>query len=302
MINRFILLIPGLLSFNCHSQLLNAVRTDDGIWVYENDKKVLFYQAQTKAMDGKSPRANYIHPLYSIDGAELTEDFPEDHLHHRGIFWAWHQVLIGDKQIGDAWECRDFEWQVDKPAYEVNDQGQLSLFINTLWQSSQWTNVNGIKKPFLEEKAIITIHPTVENYRIIDFQISLLALVPELKIGGSDDFKGYGGFSVRMKTPPDITFTSSEGEVIPSTGPVDAGPWMNISGSIGADGGKGGIVIISDPRNPAYPEPWILRKNESMQNLVYPGRNPVPVSDKVPTVLRYQLVVYSGDSIKYNLE
>ena len=34
------------------------------------------------------------------DGQVLTEDFPADHLHHRGIFWAWHQVYVGEKAMG----------------------------------------------------------------------------------------------------------------------------------------------------------------------------------------------------------
>lgn len=299
MINSLVILFLVLLSASSCSQTLTVNATNEGVWVYEKGKKVLFYQAKTKSKDGKYGRANYVHPLYGIDGAELTEDFPEDHLHHRGIFWAWHQVMIGDEQIGDAWECRDFEWEVAKSDYQWEDDLQLSLLIKTFWKSPQWRNASGVQEPFLEENTKITIHPTVKDYRIIDFEISLLALVPELKIGGSDDEKGYGGFSVRMKTPEDISFTSPEGEITPKTGPVHAGAWMDISGSIGTNGNNAGVMIISNPQNPSYPEPWILRKKESMQNIVYPGRAPVPVSDKVPTILRYRLLVYKGHKSEY---
>ena len=51
-----------------------------------------------KAKDGKLARANYVHPLLDLDGEPLTEDFPADHPHHRGVFWAWHQVRIGGRQ------------------------------------------------------------------------------------------------------------------------------------------------------------------------------------------------------------
>lgn len=223
----------------------------------------------------------------------LTEDFPEDHLHHRSIFWAWHQVLIGDTSVGDAWECKDFEWKVQDVAHQPQDDGSLSLLAKTLWQSPRWIGADGEQKPFLTEETRMTIHPKTDNYRVIDFEISLLALVPDLKIGGSEDEKGYGGFSVRMRMPDDILFTSTTGEVTPTKNALTAGPWMDISGSLAANGGKAGIVIINHTDDATVS--WILRNENSMQNAVYPGRHPVVVSDQRPTVLRYSLVVYQGE-------
>ena len=57
-------------------------------------------------------RSNYFHPLYDLDGTVLTEDFPKDHIHHRGIFWAWHQVRINGKTVQDQWVNRDSFWTV----------------------------------------------------------------------------------------------------------------------------------------------------------------------------------------------
>ena len=86
--------------------------TADGVLVTEGDAKVLFYQRATKSMGGKHARANYVHPLFDLDGNVLTEDFPADHLHHRGIFWAWHQLWGGNKMIGDGWIAKDMTWDV----------------------------------------------------------------------------------------------------------------------------------------------------------------------------------------------
>ncbi|SVB38186.1 uncharacterized protein METZ01_LOCUS191040, partial [marine metagenome] len=52
--------------------------TADGVLVTEGDAKVLFYQRTTKSRDGKHARANYVHPLYDLNGNVLTEDFPAD--------------------------------------------------------------------------------------------------------------------------------------------------------------------------------------------------------------------------------
>jgi hypothetical protein len=230
-----------------------------------------------------------------MDGFELTEDFPEDHLHHRGIFWAWHQVIIGDKHIGDAWECRDFIWDVKNVDLVESKADAITFQSDVLWKSNQWTDNEGNLIPFLEETSKIKVYAKIYNYRIVVVEISLVALESDLKIGGSDDEKGYGGFSVRVKMPDDITFSSTDGEVQPEVTQISAGPWMDISGSLAKDGGKAGIIIMCHPDNPMFPETWILRKSGSMQNPVYPGRQPVRISTETPTILKYRLLVYQGD-------
>jgi hypothetical protein len=288
------LLLLALLPIRAPAQL-TAEYTDKGVLIREQDQKVLFYQQKTKSHLGNYPRANYIHPLYSLGGEELTEDFPEDHLHHRGVFWTWHQVMIGDSSIGDAWSCKDFEWIVQSVTDHPESGGALVLKTRTLWQSPRWTGTTGRREPMLSEQATITIHPRSGNYRVVDFEIALLALVPGLKIGGSDDEKGYGGFSVRVKLPDDVKFTAASGDVEPVNEAIRAGSWMQLSGAMVSDQQKTGILIICHPDNPTYPEPWILRRKNSMQNPVYPGRHPVTVSEKNPTTLRYRLVIIEGD-------
>jgi hypothetical protein len=263
---------------------------------------VLFFQAKTKSLDGTFPRADYIHPLYNVNGKILTEDFPRDHLHHRGIFWTWHQILIGDKKMGDAWECKDFIWDVQQFDQAEVTSNSIKLNAHTLWKSPAWTDEDGEMKAFMKEKTTISVYAKKDNYRVIDFEISMLALEPNLRIGGSEDQKGYSGFSVRMKMPEDIKFTSPNEEIEPQTLQIDAGSWMDISGSLNNAGQKEGIVIICNPGNPMYPEKWILRKSGSMQNPVYPGREAVAVSMETPTVLKYRLVTYVGDLEKPSLE
>ena len=284
-----------LFSTLVNAQSINLEKTSEGAWILETGEKVLFYRAKTKSLEGKYARANYIHPLYNVDGYELTEDFPEDHLHHRGIFWTWHRTMIGDKQMGDAWECKDFIWDVVDFGKKKSDDTSMTLQTKTLWKSPKWTDADGTLKPIMEEVAEITIHRKNAHFRVIDFKISLLALEENMKIGGSDNAKGYGGFSVRMKMPKDIKFSSAAGEIEPITNQISAGSWINVSGAMAVNEGKGGVIIINHPENPMYPEKWILRKKGSMQNAVYPGEIPVAVSTLEATVLKYRLVVYTSE-------
>jgi len=54
------------------------------------------------------------------------------------------------------------------------------------------------------------------------------------------------------------------------------------------------MVIIDHPENPGYPQSWILRSKNSMQNAAFPGNTTIPVSTTEPLVLKYSLIVYSG--------
>ncbi len=223
----------------------------------------------------------------------LTQDFPDDHLHHRGIFWAWHQVWIDGKRIGDPWELKDFEQDVVDIEFISKSDGAGVLKTEVLWESDLWKK-HGKKVPYLKENSIITVHPTSGNYRKTDIEISLLALEEKLSIGGSEDEKGYSGFSVRMILPDDVKFTGPNGEIEPKITAVQSQGYVDISGSIGENNSKGGIVIIDNPENPGYPQPLILRAKNSMQNIAWPGNTTVSISTTKPLVLKYSLIVYSG--------
>ena len=53
--------------------------------------------------DARRTRADYIHPLWGLDGEVLTDDFPRDHYHHHGIYWTWPHVGIGGVEY-DLWQ------------------------------------------------------------------------------------------------------------------------------------------------------------------------------------------------------
>jgi hypothetical protein len=286
-----IIIISGCLLF-C-SGPIKVKETEQGVRFSENGQVILFYQRQINSLNGQYPRNNYIHPLYNLQNQIITEDFPPDHLHHRGVFWTWHQVWIDDRQIGDPWSCQDFIWDVT----DLNiDEGAhaSALFTTVLWKSLQWRDADGGCKPIVREKTMIAVYPAEENFRMIDFDIELLALEKNVKIGGSNDEKGYGGFSVRIILPPDVHFTGEIGPVTPQVTAVEGGSWMDVSGHFD-ENNISGVTILCHPSLPIFPSQWILRSSGAMQNPVFPGRQPVPLSDEHPLKLRYRLVLHDGD-------
>ena len=160
----FILICCGLTAM----AQVQMQKSEGGFLFTENGDRVLSFQMNPKSLEGEYERCNYIHPLWGIDGKVLTEDFPADHLHQRGIFWAWHQIWIDGKRIGDGWEIKDFEQKVTDVEYISKKEGVAVLKTEVNWMSELWKK-QGEKVPYMKENTTISIHPKNENYRRIDF-------------------------------------------------------------------------------------------------------------------------------------
>jgi Family of unknown function (DUF6807) len=284
----------GIVAAPLEQAAMRIAKDPQGYWFYEGDTKVLFYQAERKAQPaGQAARSNYFHPLYDLDGNVLTEDFPKDHIHHRGIFWAWHQVRINGKPVQDQWMNSDSFWPVREARTDA-DARSASLELRVGWESPLFTDAKGIRRLFVDERSVTRVHRAEGGLRKVDFHQRLTALVDGVEIGGSDDAKGYGGFSFRVVMPPDIRFTGAEGVVTPIENAVSPSPWMDVSGSYGSSG-KSGLTVLTHPSTTGFPQPWILRARASMQNAVYPGRHPVALPRDRSVILRYRIVLHRGE-------
>jgi hypothetical protein len=292
---KFLLLCCTVLLFACGEKDHNwgYQENEEGVLIMEGRDSVLFYQIAPRSLRGEYARNHYIHPLYSLDNTRMTEDFPEDHLHHRGIFWAWHQNYVGKHSVGDAWALEDFSWEVIRTRLEPTP-GACNLYTEVHWKSPLWQSDQGAQEAFVKEQTTIRIRPAQANHRIIDFEIELEALVDSFYIGGSEDAKGYSGFSWRIPLPEAVTFEGVNGTVQPQTLAIDAGPYLDISGNLDGRPGREGIVVMDDPANPHYPNPWILRDARSMQNVAFPGREKFLITRDHPLILKYRMIVYKG--------
>lgn len=290
-----IICITVILISSCQTKKTNSVFTfndvGQGIELQENGQPVFFYQKMPKSLTDEYVCNNYLHPLYNLSGDTLTEESPEDHLNHRGIFWAWHQIYVNGISIGDGWIMKDIETEVVN-AETLTTVHSAQLKLQVLWRSPLFEN----SKPFLEENTSIMVYELQNNIRKIDFTISLKARVPEVKIGGSDDEKGYGGFCARLKCPSDLRFTSGNSNILPQNLQIIADPWMDFSASFGNNNEKSGVSILCHPETPNYPAPWILRARRSMQNIVFPGQKPIDIPTDESVVLHYRIVIHDGDA------
>ena len=272
---------------------LHWIKNAKGVLVSQQETPILQYQANPKSRNGSHRRANYIHPLYGLDGRVLTQDFPPDHPHHRGIFWAWHQLTMSGSAAGDGWLADAFDWNV-RTIEVISKASSIRIKNEVIWQSEKLVDSDAKPIPLVREMNVIEVHRVDGDQRYIDFEIELLALQPNLSIGGSNDSKGYGGFSVRVKQPPDLKFLTSRGFKTATKLQMDCGNWVDLVGQFGKTKTSSGIAILVHPESAGYPQKWILRDQaKSMQNPVYPGKKPVSLSMTNSTTLRYRLIIHS---------
>ncbi|MBM83020.1 MAG: hypothetical protein CMJ78_20860, partial [Planctomycetaceae bacterium] len=198
----------GKLIFEATNTSINAkvsvTPTDSGFSIHDGERKVLFYQVKPKSLDGKSLRANYVHPLYDLDGSVLTQDFPSDHIHHRGVFWAWHQLIVDGEKTGDSWDTSEYLSVVKQ--IDVLDQGPVfaTVQLKVHWTSAKRTDKSGAAIPFVQETTTMRVYSATADRQLIDFTIKLRPLADDVRIGGADNVKEYGGFTVRVKPTKDI--------------------------------------------------------------------------------------------------
>jgi hypothetical protein len=277
-------------------------KENEGIRLTYGSSPVFFYQAETKSIEGRYPRANYLHPVYGLNGEVLTEDFPDDHLHHRGIFWAWHQFYVRNKKVGDSWECRDINWEVENIQTNVfNDSAVFSTEI--YWTGLLPDDSDSLNKKLLKEETKITVKNISDSRREIEFNIRLIALYEGTAIGGSEDHKGYGGFSIRTKLPEDLTFYSENGIVEPIETAIHAGGWIDMRGTFDPDvEDQTYITIMCDPDDPRPFHGWILRDKNSMQNAAFPGSEPVKIPIGESLQMKYKLLFHTKSMSKEEIQ
>lgn len=279
--------------------------SEQGIELLEDGAPVFHFQLKERSLGGKWPRSHYLHPVYDLDGKVMTEDFPEDHRHHRGIFWAWHQLKLEGQTLADPWVCRGIQWTAPSRARSAGSQHPgvkvaLAASQATLTIERQWTvAVNGEPTPVVSDTAVIGTGAVEDGVRRIDFEIRLRALRPGIALGGSENVKGYGGFSTRFALNPPLKFYGPGGVAEPKVGAVPAGKWLTMRRQTSAEAqeiepslSRSHASILCHPDHPGFPPPWILRNKRSMQNVAWPGRDAIKLSVDKPVVLKYRLLIH----------
>jgi hypothetical protein len=268
---------------------------EKSVGVWEGDRLVLVYNlGPIDAPKGATTRptqrhSNYLHPIYGLDGEVLTDDFPADHLHHRGLYWAWPHVKIGDQQV-DLWSLRGIRYElVDLKMDDITAESA------TLRATNNW--VAGDKQ-IMRENVRLTVHAATSDSRAIDLELTWTPTDRPVTLWGAEG-KSYGGLALRVAprksqtiiTTPTTRATTAKQDLV-----VTKLPWADIVGVFtgASNAAISGVTIFVAPDHPDYPPTWMTR-NYGMLAVGWPGVTPRTIAPGESVTCRYRLWIHRGN-------
>jgi hypothetical protein len=252
--------------------------------------EVLTYRFGDQLKEGIDPkyvRSCYIHPLFSLDGKALTDDFPKDHFHHHGVFWTWPVV----KTRGQDTQT----WHPASPALRQQFVGWLKREVKKDGAELSMENVWKLDGREIVAREIVNldVHPADRIGRAIDLELCLEAVGGPLELqGAQDQNKGYGGLSLRgAEMFKGATLTTDQG-VQKEDAVNTTFRWADLSTH------ELGVAIFVSSDHPGFPVVWLIRNSYAgFLNPSWPGLKPAVLQPGKPVVLRYRLYVHRGDAV-----
>ena len=252
--------------------------------VSEGSAAVLRYNVATvpvpdrvKGRKYAEARSDYIHPLYGPGGEVLTEDFADDHPHHRGVYWAWPEVYYK----GEKRDLHALQGVFARPSKLIRAEadGETGLIeAESIWK---W----GDTEPIVRERASIRVHPARDGGRFIDLEFRFTALVEGVAVARRKQ-SYYGGLNLR-------TTLHGGQKITHHTDPKDATPRRSWGQIVGVPkGGKTPVAIgiLQHAGNPEYPGDWVEYPKIAWLQPTFPAKG---TKFALPTdkalVLRYRL-------------
>lgn len=259
--------------------------TPGRLMLVENGQPVLGYNFGPQLANGAPEhrrREGYIFPLYTPSGVSPLDDFPVDHWHHRGLFWAW-PVIEYEGKTYDIWTLG--------PGIELKRlDHQYRTASNAALLSMEHGWYVGDTR-IVKELVAVAVEPTRDNARTLEIAVTLEALGKPVVIGGQPDkTKGYGGMNVRFAPRTDTRIITPEGEV-PEDEDMVPHVWAALEANYG--GKPAGVRVESLEGSPGHPPGWCLRPYGFI-GANYPGTGSHTLEPGKPLTLRYRVTVYDG--------
>jgi hypothetical protein len=253
-----------------------------------------------------SPSASYFDPLNTPAGERVTNAAPDDHPHHRGVFFAFldsefhtpvdfskskgnHPLRAFSVQRADFWS-----WGLYAPREGRVIQNRDVKLITADDRHAQleihndWLLDN---KKMAEETDEVTVTERDGVY-VIDLAYRLTPLVDYVL-----PLQSFGGFAVQAQKYGDWYYSAAYGKVTlppPTYSYPDSDwpsePWYDYTIRLKSDGKTVGVAVLDHPLNP--PTRW--QNTVWMLNPCITSFGTTTIHPDSPLVLRYRVVVHDG--------
>lgn len=252
----------------------------------ENGAPVFVYSYGTMLKEDTAAdraRCCYLHPVYAPNGVVVTDDFPQDHPHHRGVSWMWPIVIV-DGQTYDLWTIKGILDRFEKWERKKAGGNSAVLAVQNGWYVGD--------RKVVQENVGLVAHSVLAGRRDLDITVTLRSVGAEVVIGGTHEHdKGYGGaLEIRFAPRTDTTIRTAAHDNAPDSDRVPAA-WAELTGYFG--GKVATTRVTEDASNPGAPNGWCLR-HYGYLGVDYPGLGLRRLDSKVPLTMRFRVTLSGG--------
>lgn len=206
-------------------------------------------------------RAGYLYPIYSPSGKNITDDYPEQHIHHHGIWSPWTKTRFQDR-TPDFWNTGAKTGTADFVALDHTWEGPVSGGFRARHQMTDLSAPSPVVA--LNESWEVTLYnmPSTQTpVRVFDLSLvqtcatSDPLILPEYRYGGLG-FRGPGEW---LGTDRSFVLTS-EGETDRVKAHTTRVSWIFHYGEV--EGALAGIMLLGHPENFRAPQPVRVHPRE----------------------------------------
>jgi hypothetical protein len=257
---------------------------DKSLGLWEGSRPVFIYNhgvIRKQGVPADRARSTYLHPVYGLDGEVLTDDFPKDHYHHRGLFWAWPHVKTGGKEY-DLWMLKGVEQRFER--WLARDAAQTALLkVENGWYAGS-TRI-------MHEQVTLRVSPARADSRAIDIELVLTPLEEPITLAGAEG-KSYGGLTLRFAPRTNTVITTPLGDGKDDL-PMTRLPWADLSAQFPKVPQPSGAAIFVSPAHPDFPPMWLTR-HYGVLCLGWPGVDARTFEPNKPIRLQYRVWIHRG--------
>jgi hypothetical protein len=237
-------------------------------------------------------RGAYLHPIRTLTGKLVTDDYPANHVHHHGVWWAWTHTEF-DGRTPDFWNMGEGKGRVEFVSLDDYWSGPIHAGFRSKQRFIDLTAPTPTK--VLDEAWEVTVYAASpgNSYWIFDlFSRQRCATpnplnLPEYRYGG---LGLRGNWAWNGKT--NAMFLTSEGETDRVKGNTQHGRWCDMGGFLGED--FAGIAILCHPENFRAPQPMRLHPEEPFFNFAPQQAGDMAINPGETYTSRYRTVVHDG--------
>jgi hypothetical protein len=270
-----------------------AAASADSLRLSEDGRAVLVYNhgvLRKAGVPADHARSTYVHPLFGLDGEVLTDDFPKDHYHHRGLFWAWPHVRAGTNHY-DLWLIKGIEQRFERWLAREAGPGGAVLGVENGWYAGD--------RKVMQECVWLRVFPAAGGAQAVDVELVLTPHDQPVALTGAEG-KSYGGLTLRFAPRTNTVITTplgNSGEDLPMT----RLPWADLTARYPDAPAASGAAVFIAPDHPDYPPMWLTR-HYGVLCVGWPGIDAKEFPAGQPVRCRYRVWIHRGAICKPALE